>query len=239
MGTLAWTATGGNYDQGKVGFYQILIRRNVSATAAGSSKRRTRRSADEEETEFVPSSVKPGERETVTLNVIPGGGKNESFDFVVIGVDDSQNTGEDSNMVTAGLGYVADIRDGELPFPPSSSNLVVYVVVAVVVVLILVGILIGVMVHKKKKVMSRDVSVKNKKPEKQLRGIDNAGMVQVQVHSIDTTQQFKYSAGKEEAHYVNTRTTTTSSSSSSSKTTTKTTTVTDEGATTRYFNRRT
>jgi len=237
--TLAWTATGDNYDQGKVESYQILIRRNVSATAAGGIRRRKRRSADEEETEIVTSSVEPGERETVTFNVIPGGGKNETFDFVVIGVDDSQNTGEDSNMVTAGLGYVADIRDGELPFVPSSSNVVVYVVVAVVVVLILVGILIGFIVHKKKKVMSRDVSVKNKKPEKQLRGIDNAGMVQVQVHSIDTTQQFKYSAGKEEAHYVNTRTTTTTSSSSSSKTTTKTTTVTDEGATTRYFNRRT
>ena len=48
---------------------------------------------------MVAAMVEAGNRETVTLNLVPGGGTNESFIFTVVAYDDDGNMGEDGGWV--------------------------------------------------------------------------------------------------------------------------------------------
>ena len=58
-------------------------------------------------------------------------------------------SGEPSNAVTAGLGYIPDIVDGEVPRKQTTA--VTIVIVVVVVVILLVALLIGGFFYEKKK----------------------------------------------------------------------------------------
>lgn len=140
--TLAWTAPGNNLDEGRVSFYTVNVKGD------GSTNQNTR----------LNGTKTAGESQKVTVDVQTPKSLNGSYTIWVTSHDDRQAS-QPSNKVTAGLGYVADIKDGKLPYagvdpgpgpdpgPGSVTGIIVGVVVGMLVVVVVV---VGVLVHSKK-----------------------------------------------------------------------------------------
>ena len=100
--TFVWTATGDNYDEGKAHMYEIRWKRNVTDGQAAAEQLTTRHkrssavgmAGEEEEQVVVNATVDAGEKETVTLNMVPGGGASETFVVTIVASDDAGNMGE-------------------------------------------------------------------------------------------------------------------------------------------------
>ncbi|XP_059142686.1 calcium-activated chloride channel regulator 2-like [Physella acuta] len=153
---LSWTAPGDDADNDRASSYTLLMASDAESMV-------TRRDLPEIDPDFVvqgnlKSPKHFGEKEQVTLKLKTAPDEKRSFVFSVFAVDEGNNKGEISNLVTVGLGFVPDIstpeylaevtkHDPDTSTDSSQKNLAIAVVVGISAGLLAVTIVTTFCIH--------------------------------------------------------------------------------------------